>query len=230
LSTILNIAFHLDPEALAEQLNIKAGSDYRHMFGELVDLVQEIGSPKALYKVAYIDDKGPDTVTLEGVVFTSRALRVNLDGVQRVFAYIATCGTEADQIPIDPGDLLGNYWLHAIKLELLRTGMEHLRDQIMERYQVSQLSAMNPGSGEASVWPLEQQAALFSLFGDVEAQIGVRLKPSYLMTPNISASGLLFPTEVTYHNCQLCQREVCSSRQTPFDQQLWEQVNRGIGP
>jgi hypothetical protein len=229
VSIILNIPFILNPGALSEKLNIKPGSEYRLAFEELVDAVQEIGMPKALYKVAYIDEKGADTVTLEGVVFTSRALMKNLDGIQRVFAYVATCGAELDEIPIDPGDLLKQYWLHAIKLNLLEVAVEHLRVHIMDRYQISQLAAMNPGSGEALVWPIEQQAALFSLFGDVQALIGVKLTPSFLMMPNISSSGLLFPAETTYHNCQLCQREVCSSRRAPFDSLLWEQITQGSG-
>ena len=32
---------------------------------------------------------------------------------------------------------------------------------------------MNPGSGDASVWSIDQQVGLFSLFGDVDALIGV---------------------------------------------------------
>ena len=226
MPTTLNIPFVLDPEALSEKLNIKAGSEYMGTFEGLVGAVQESGAPKALYKVLYIDEKGADTVTLDGVVFTSRALRVNLDGIQRVFAYIATCGTEADQVPIDPGDMLQGYWLHAIKLNLLEIASEYLRTHIKERYQISSLSAMNPGSGEASVWPIEQQVELFSLFGNVEALIGVQLKPSYLMTPDMSTSGFLFPSESTYHNCQLCQREVCPSRKAPFDSRLWAQVSQ----
>jgi hypothetical protein len=84
---------------------------------------------------------------------------------------------------------------------------------------------MNPGSGDANVWPIEQQKELFSLFGDVENLIGVRLTDSFLMVPNKSVSGICFPTEINFQSCQLCHRMNCNGRKAPFDRKLWESVN-----
>jgi hypothetical protein len=88
---------------------------------------------------------------------------------------------------------------------------------------------MNPGSGEASVWPLEEQRLLFTLLGgtqSVNQEIGVQLTPSYLMVPEMSVSGILFPSETNYTNCQLCQRPDCPGRRAHFDAHLWDSVQK----
>jgi hypothetical protein len=75
---------------------------------------------------------------------------------------------------------------------------------------------MNPGSGDRNVWPIAQQRPLFSLFGDAEALIGVRLTDSFLMVPNKTVSGLFFPTEVPFESCQLCTRPDCPRRRARY--------------
>ena len=45
--------------------------------------------------------------------------------------------------------------------------------RVEARYEPGKLSSMSPGSLED--WPISQQRPLFSLFGDVEAKIGVKL-------------------------------------------------------
>ena len=85
---------------------------------------------------------------------------------------------------------------------------------------------MHPGSGDVSVWPIEQQQALFSLLGDVESEIGVRLTESFLMMPNKTLSGILFPTETDFGACQVCRRENCPSRKAPFDEALWQDIGQ----
>ncbi len=77
---------------------------------------------------------------------------------------------------------------------------------------------MNPGSLED--WPITQQKQLFSIFGNVEDLIGVKLTDSFLMIPRKSVSGIYFPTEVMFYSCQLCQRKNCEERQAPYDKSL----------
>jgi hypothetical protein len=75
---------------------------------------------------------------------------------------------------------------------------------------------MNPGSGNRNFWPIGQQRQLFQLLGDVEASVGVRLTDSFLMTPNKTVSGILFPTDVPFVSCQLCTRENCPRRRAQY--------------
>ena len=221
-----DIPFALNTNQLFEYLRVKPGTDRAKEFEDLVGEVRQIGKPKALYKVSFIDEKGEDTITLDGVTFTSLALRKNLDSIERVFPYIATCGTEIDDIEIEQGDFRKRLWISFLKANLLEISIQHLREQLDKRYKVSELATMNPGSGDASVWPVEQQRDLFSIFGDVEKLIGVRSRKSLVIVPDMSVSGILFPTETDFQSCQLCHRENCRFRRAPFDRELWESISQ----
>ena len=224
--SISDIPFDLITDELLETLKIKHSTDDAKEFEDLVCKAREIGKPKALYKVSFIEEKGNNTITLDGVTFTSLALRKNFDSIERVFPYVATCGTEIDDIEIEQSDYQRKFWIFFLKLNLLEISINYLKEQLDKRYKVSKLSTMSPGSGDASVWPLEQQKELFSIFDDVENLIGVRLTESLVMVPDMSVSGILFPTETNFQSCQLCHRENCFGRRAPFDRQLWESMNQ----
>lgn len=228
MNIILSVPFTLHREEIQSQLAIKPGSRHEAAFAELLNQVEDIARPKALYRVSYIEKFGPNDVTIEDATFHSPAMRANLENIGRVFPYIATCGREVDEALTDSKNITLKYWHSALKLALLRTSVGYLYQTIQDRYRLANLSAMNPGSGEADVWPIEEQGPLFTLFGGlqaIEGAIGVRLLPSYLMVPDMSVSGILFPSETTYYNCQLCQREDCPYRQAPFNAVMWETLN-----
>jgi hypothetical protein len=223
--SLTDIPFGFNTDQLSEQLRIKAGTDHAKLFEDLVSKIQEIGKPKALYKLSFIDEKGKDTITLDGVTFTSLALRKNLDAVERVFPYIATCGTEMDDIEIEQGNMQKKMWIAILKGHLLQTTMQYLGGHLAQHYKVPNVSSMNPGSGDASIWPIEQQRDLFSIFEDVEKHIGVKLTTSLVLVPDMSVAGILFPTETDFQSCQLCHRENCHLRRAPFNKELWESIN-----
>lgn len=151
----------------------------------------------------------------------SRALRVNLDGVERVFPYVATCGAELDSIPIAAGDVFAQFCRDTIKEMALWAALSHLYMHLTETFGLGALASMNPGSGEANVWPIEQQRELFAFLGNVHESIGVVLTGSCLMVPNKSVSGILYPSSSGFENCQLCNQQRCSHRRAPFDAELW---------
>ena len=228
--TILDqIPVVLSAKRVLERLHLDGDAKYAEDVRELIDVVQPRIRPKVLYDVCYIDSKDTDTVEFGSARFTSRVLRVNLDKVERVFPYIATCGTEADDIEIPSDDLMKKFILDAIKEMALREAMAYFHKHIKVNYIPGKMSAMNPGSLED--WPISQQKELFSVFGDVGKLIGVRLTESYLMIPIKSVSGIYFPTEVSFENCQLCPREKCPGRRSPYDEKLKEkyfQAQKGL--
>ncbi len=83
---------------------------------------------------------------------------------------------------------------------------------------------MHPGSGDADVWPIEQQGELFALLGDIPGRLGVELTETYLMIPNKTVSGIYFPTEADFRSCQVCRRTACPNRAAAFDQVLWDSI------
>ena len=75
---------------------------------------------------------------------------------------------------------------------------------------------MNPGSGDVDLWPITEQSKLFDLIGDVQRDVGVTLTESCLMVPTKSLSGLFFPSDVKFINCQRCTRSNCPGRKADY--------------
>ncbi|MHC4643772.1 MAG: vitamin B12 dependent-methionine synthase activation domain-containing protein, partial [Planctomycetota bacterium] len=173
-------------------------------------------------KLSYIEGVDGDEVCIDGVVFTSRVLSANLGKLGRVFAYVATCGREFDEVEIAADDLLKGYWLDTIKGMALFAVMEYLYSHIRGKFLLETTATMSPGEAERDIWPIEQQKLLFSLFGNTEELVGVKLTESMLMIPNKSLSGICFPSEISFKSCQVCQREDCHARRAAFDKGLME--------
>jgi hypothetical protein len=225
MTELRDIPFLLDAELLMRQQHIAPGTEFARIFTQLVTEVQAVARPKAIYEVSYVDEKADDSVVVSGVRFASRTLRKNLEHIERVFPYVATCGTEADTVVAPGNDVIGAYWLWTLKQVVLTAAIEHLREHIQTRYRIVHSSTMNPGSGDADVWPIEQQKELFSLFAGAEECIGVKLMNEMLMIPTMSESGILFPAEVGFESCQICHRERCPNRKAPFDEELWRTMH-----
>jgi len=222
MNHLTDIPFTLNVEQLLARNRIKPGTEYGKKFEALIEKVQRIGKPKAMYSVSFIDEKGEDFITINDTVFTSIVLRKNMDAIERVFPYLATCGTEVDEIKPNPGDTLESFWLHHLKTCLLESAMGYLIKHIDTTYKTGKLSSMNPGSGDECVWPIEQQADLFPLFVDVYSRIGVRLTEASVLVPQASLMGIFFQTEIDFESCQLCHRNQCPSRRAPFNKEMWD--------
>ncbi|HOW74225.1 MAG TPA: vitamin B12 dependent-methionine synthase activation domain-containing protein [Phycisphaerae bacterium] len=217
--TILkDIPFDLGVPALLKKLRIDGRPEYAERCSRLAREAALHAHPKGAYRLAYVDSKAEDAVVVNGVTLASRILRVNLGDIHRVFPFVVTCGVELEAWSQTITDMLERFWADTIMEEALRLAFETLTADMTRRYQLGKTAMMNPGSLED--WPIEQQTGLFSLLGDASAQIGVRLTESFLMVPIKSASGLRFPTETGFENCQLCPRERCPNRRAPYDASL----------
>ncbi len=139
-----------------------------------------------------------------------------------------TIGPALEQRAASLGDLLKQYYLEEIANFALELGASWLTEKLKVRWGFALLSNMSPGSLED--WPISEQLPLFSLFGDPDKAIGVRLTDYMLMLPRKSISGILFPSEESFTACQLCPRERCPSRRAPYDEALAaEYRNRDLG-
>jgi hypothetical protein len=221
MEIIDRIPVNLSTGQVLKHLHLDEDGKYAGDIQGLVEMTQPLIHPKAIYDVCYIDRKDNGSVEINGVTFTSRVLRINLDKVERVFPYIVTCGTEVESVEVESDDLMGKFVLDAIKQMALRVAAGHLQKHIEEKFIPGKMSSMNPGSLED--WPISEQKQLFSIFGDVESLIGVRLTDTFLMLPLKSVSGIYFPTEIRFESCQLCPRERCSGRRAPYDEELKKQ-------
>jgi hypothetical protein len=60
----------------------------------------------------------------------------------------------------------------------------------------------------------------FSLFKGIDRCISVKLAENCLTMPTKSVSGIFFPTETTFHICQLYPRSKCVGRKAADDEDL----------
>jgi hypothetical protein len=230
------IPFEIDAGAVFARLHLDPHGHYAGEVHALINNAGQVARPRAAYRAAVVQDRGSDAVLITdaprgtdtclpttAVRFVSRPLRVNLDEVEQVFPYVATCGRELDSIPISAGDIFAQFCRDTIKEMALWAALAYLYDHLTEAYGLPTLATMNPGSGDASVWPIEQQRQLFAFLGNVEESIGVALTDSCLMTPNKSVSGILYPSQDGFQSCQLCRQERCPERRAPFDPERWAQ-------
>ena len=116
MNTILDIPFTLNHEEIKSQLAIYPGSMSEASIEKIFVAVEKIARPKAIYRVSYIRNTGDDTVTVQDTVFHSAAMRRNLEEVGRIFPFIATCGTEMENTPIEPGRCYPGILAEMIKL------------------------------------------------------------------------------------------------------------------
>ena len=224
MEVLNSIPIELGLEAVIKRMRLRKRSD--NILGrirEMLDIARPVAKPKAVFDVAYIENKNGDSMEIGGVKFNSRVLRINLDKVERVFPYIVTCGRELDEIDIPSTDFIKGYFLDQIKETAVVLARQYVEGYLKKRYALGQLSRMAPGAGAGDDWPITQQKELFSLFGGrekVEELIGVRLTDSFLMVPIKSVSGIFFPTEIRFESCQICPREQCIGRRAPYDAEV----------
>ncbi len=214
-----NIAFDLKPEAVFDRLHLRDLDDYQPRALELARQAQAAARPRAMYRVAYIESRTDNTVTVEGVTFTSRVLVVNLRETHRVFPFVATCGREMEAWAAPITDMLERFWAETLMEMAVHAAARFVHKHVADKAAFGPVAAMDPGSLQD--WPLEQQRELFTLLGDTRGAIGVELTDSCLMVPVKSVSGIFFPSETHYENCQLCPRETCPGRRAQYDADLY---------
>ncbi|NLO36952.1 MAG: vitamin B12 dependent methionine synthase [Clostridiaceae bacterium] len=207
----------LEAAPLLKKLRIAADphdEDFQS-FSRMLDEARAIARPQYAYGIAAVEEKGTDTVLIEGRLIKSSLVRQNLDQTHRVFPYIATCGSELDRWSQAYTDLLENYWTDEIKNRALQLAIMAMRQTVKETYFVGQdLSQMSPGS--LPEWPLPEQAFLFDLLQEEAAAMEVRLTDSFLMVPSKSVSGFYFTSQSHFENCRLCPMPNCPNRRVPY--------------
>jgi hypothetical protein len=211
-----SIPFRADEERFRREVRFDAYPELADELDRYLAAARRVVKPRAMIRVAYVGERDGSRVEIGGLWFESDVLSENLEGIHRVFAYAASCGPELYELDLSEFDPFASFWHDTFKTRAVRSAASFACDHVREEYGIDRLSSMNPGSGDADVWPIGQQVNLFALLGDTEAAIGVRLTESCLMVPDKSVSGIFFPSERSYINCQSCTREICPDRRAPY--------------
>ena len=218
---VADIPCEIDREQLFNRLHIKPDNPFVERVQNLMAEALEVGKPKIAYKLSYVEEKGDDYVVVDGIKFTSRVLRVNLENTNKVVPFVVTCGRELEAWAKGFTDMFDSFCADGIMEAVLRAARNRIFPQIDAELNLGHTANMNPGS--LPDWPIKEQKPLFQLLGDVNSLIGVELKDSFLMSPIKTVSGLHFPKEGTYENCQLCPRKDCPGRKAPYDKNLYQE-------
>jgi hypothetical protein len=216
--------WHLPFDTLASRVRLDLCPDCEDDLRRLCAAAEAVARPGAAWRtvdsVAALDG---ERVVIAGLEFRSAMLAHNLASAQRVWPYLASCGPALDELVNQPDlsgvfeDCLAEYWLDCIKALALDAAFEALRLDVLDRADPGRLSAMNPGSGDVTLWSIEQQRPLFKLLGNaIQEWVGVKLGDSCLMHPNKSVSGLFFHGAEDFDSCAYCEREHCPGRRVPW--------------
>ena len=215
--TLEHIPVSLDLEEIKRRLHMEERGDWG-LGQTLIETAQSLISARAAYKICFIEAKHEGVIVIDGIRLTSKVLRKNVDKLERVFPYVITIGNKLEEKARACEDLLEQYYLDTIGNVALNLARKYLEDHLRSTYALGEVSCMGPGS--LHDWPIENQRPLFSILGDVEASIGVRLEENFLMIPTKSLSGIYFPTEIRFYTCQLCPRKNCEARRAAYDENL----------
>lgn len=215
---IESIPFTVDEPGFLEFLRIRPNSRHATEFVKLLNEARDIVQPKATFRPACIEDSDEDSVTIEGILFSSRVLKINLEPSHLVFPFLATCGREIEEWARTIQNTLHSFWADNIQLMALGCAVSALESRLREITGSDTFSSMNPGSLQD--WSLSEQIPLFSLLKDAPDRIGVTLTENMLLVPLKSTTGILFVSEEGFTNCRLCHREDCAGRRSPFESHL----------
>jgi hypothetical protein len=205
----------LDPVTVAAKLRFDPKRAGPERLDDLVSFAQGLIRARAVYAAAYVGARREGTVEVAGVTFASPVLTRNLAAANKVFPYLITVGPELEREAGGRGDLLRQYYLEGMADAALESAAGWLVSQLEALHGVAGLANMSPGSLED--WPITEQTKLFSVLGDTERLVGVRLTDSLLMVPRKSISGILFPSEEGFVACRLCERERCPGRKSDYE-------------
>ncbi len=212
------IPFEFNVEGILKQMKIHGDARrFEVPMRELIEVVQPVAKPKALIKVVCVDHKTPETLQIDGVLFDSKLVRVNLDTVETAFVCMTTIGTEVESIDL-PDNVIKRFCLDAMKNNLLFAATARLKEFLQDQYQTGTLTNLNPGETES--FPIAQQRKIFQIIGDVEGYIGVRLSENCALIPTKSHSGIYFSTATEFISCRLCTNQRCQGRRAPYEPEL----------
>ena len=217
MEILQNLTTQIDLQEVRKSLHLDKKKDSQLPL-RLIDKAKTLIEPKAAFKVCYIDEKQEDSVTVDGLRLQSKVLRKNLNEVERVFPYVVSIGAALERAASRTDDLLEAYYLDVIGNIALTAVRKQLQNHLSSKFALKKIAFMSPGS--LADWPIEAQRQLFQLLPDAETSIGVRLNKSFLMIPTKSVSGIYFQTEVSFFNCQLCQRGKCPGRKAAYNEDL----------
>jgi hypothetical protein len=212
----IDIPVEMDIPSVVTRMTFRGGDGrFDDMVRELAEKARAVARPRAVFRAATVHCATRDKVDIDGVLFTSRILGKMFHENETVYPFIATVGTELDELRFPSREMMKNFSLDAIKTVILISAVEYLSNYLKETLSLKSVAFLNPG--ELEDWPISEQKQLFALFEGAEKEIGVSLTTGGAMNPIKSRSGIVFPDETGFLSCRLCTQTKCPGRRAPYD-------------
>jgi hypothetical protein len=222
-----DIPFEIDLAAIAQRLEGEGAAVSQGALARLADAARAVGRPKVLIRPATVAEAGDTSVRLGDQVFTSRAMAFHFSGLERVFPYLATGGTElADWVDslTEPEKSYADRMAEAA----LGAALSAVEGEIRKQFGIDAIARINPGS--LVDWALDEQRILFALLGEPVRELGVHLADNLLMFPIKSGSGIVFPDETGFVTCRLCTVSGCRLRRAAYEPGRYERMYGAAPP
>jgi hypothetical protein len=214
-----NIPFELEASKILKHM--RAHGDlrrYEDKINELIEVVTPLARPKAMYKIACVGNNADDFLEIDKVKFNSLLLKDKLNKMENVFVCVGTCGAEVEELDIPANDVMKRFCLDAVKNMIMFSASGYLRNHLIQRYHLDKVSVLNPGETES--FPISNLRNLFTILGDVEKSIGVKLTENCAMVPTKSGCGIYYSSETEFVSCRLCPQIRCHGRRAPYEPEL----------
>jgi hypothetical protein len=212
-----NLNFNIDYTKLFSELNINNDKE-SNILKELITEAKEIAKPKALFKKCTIVEKYDDSTIIDGEIFFSRVISVNLQKELIAFPYIITSGIELQEWCESKQNIDVKKIADYINQCVLVQVHKELQKYIENEFNINPLARVNPGS--TIDWAMIELKKIFNILDNPLKLIGVSLNDKFFMTPSKSYSGIYFHNEEDYKNCLMCPGE-CPLRETPYNKDYY---------
>lgn len=219
---------------IKREMRVKSEDNtYDEYIEELREEAKSIGLPKTIVRECIIGRKSENEIVIDGMAHKSILLIEKLKDVERIYAYVATCGDELDKWAekyLD--DPLNEFISSSIMRLAISPALHLLHIWVQENTDIEKFAELNPGSLPS--WPITGQRQVFGLIAGseneyspqyVKEKIGVSLAPSYLMIPLKSVSGIIFKTNEDWHNCSRCSKKDCPNRRAEMSFMAEEMIS-----
>jgi hypothetical protein len=191
---------------------------YEEKINELIEVVTPLARPKAVYKIACVENNADDSLEIDKVKFNSLLLKDKLNKAETVFVCVGTCGAEVEEVDLPANDVMKRFCLDAVKNMIMFSASGYLKNHLIQRYHLDKVSVLNPGETES--FPISNLRSLFTILGDVEKSIGVKLTENCAMVPTKSGCGIYYSSETEFVSCRLCPQIRCHGRRAPYEPEL----------
>ena len=133
MEVLSDIPLKFGLKKILKHFKVNTNTQARKIIKELMGLSTNLISPKAAYKVAYVENKTNATVKVGKVQFKSKILRENLNELERVFPYIITIGEKLENKAASMKDLLKQYYLEEMGDLALHSISEYLEKYLNKK-------------------------------------------------------------------------------------------------